>query len=310
MNFSQKCNAFLGARKTADKKLRRRPNILGTYFGTKVVDGVETPCYTVMVSIKKKPSELEDNEMIPPMLTRNGKFLLTDVIQVGRPRLESGFRIFDGTQVGTVGAFLRHSDQFYALTCAHCITGPDGNVATSDPVAIDYPTPNTGAYDLGMTGQFIESRGTGRLPDFSDVDAGLIEISSELISNYAENRQNLEIYRPPLSPSEIDKELINVPVQGWGGTANGYIYGQVLGTMVHLLMNDEIHYFDLCIGNPPLVELTHPGDSGLLWRLSDGRALAVHMAGDGYHPNYSKLSYGYFASRLIKHFESNEFLEA
>ncbi len=290
------------ARKAADQRLERLPNVVGSCFSLKRTKGVATDqlSYTLLVSHKPDARDLADDDLIPPTVTRLGVQMPTDVHIIGPLRREAGFAIDDGTQVGTVGAFARGAGGlYYALTCAHCIGGPDGNIHTPDPIRIEYPQRFGPILPLGISADAEMTPGTGLQPDFGEFDAAIAHVTAPTLLQHVQGRPALPVFQPDpaLGPDGLS-DLLYRPVQGWGAAANGILHGQIQGVMVHV----QGQYFDLMIGDPAGQGLTTVGDSGLLWIGPFGQAYGLHMAGDGVPGSPSPHAFACFAHRPVTRF--------
>jgi hypothetical protein len=259
--------------------------------------GVRTDefCYTVLVSQKPAAHLLADADLIPPSVTRLGREMPTDVRVIGPLRREAGFAIDDGTQTGTVGAFARRDDgKYYALTCAHCVTG------AAPGILIEYPNRFGPLLPLGVSAQAEISSGTGMQPDFGEFDAATVEVTAPNIRQYVATRAALPVFHPDpsLGPAALAEFLAFTPVQGWGAAANTILRGQIEGVMVIV----QGQFFDLMITDPSGGGLTTQGDSGLLWTGPFGQAYGLHLAGDGPPGSSSPHAFACFAHRAVSRF--------
>ncbi|OYW73534.1 MAG: hypothetical protein B7Z37_21135 [Verrucomicrobia bacterium 12-59-8] len=297
------------ARKGADRRLHRLPNVLGSCFGVKHKDGVRTGelSYTLLVSQKLPAQELTPEHRIPATVMRLGTRMPTDVRVIGPIRREAGYAMDDGTQVGTIGAFARRADgRLYALTCAHCITGRDKDIHARKQLRIEYPERNVGILPLGVSAEADMAAGTGMQPEFGEFDAALAELSDDAavtapaLLAHVRGCAELPVYEPPagLSPEELADLLSFTPVQGWGAAANGMLRGQIEGVMVFV----QGQYFDLMITDPGGQGLTTVGDSGLIWTGPLGKAYGIHMAGDGPSGSASAHTFACFAHRPARRY--------
>jgi hypothetical protein len=275
---------------------------VGSCFALKRVGGQRTPmlAFTVFVREKVSSASLGAHQRIPNTVRRHGVDLPTDVVVVKDLRNEFGFAIDDGVQLGTTGAFAAKSNSLYAVTCAHCITGPDGNYNTPDPVRIEFPSRGF-IVPLGTSADAVVNQGSGLYPDFGEMDIGLVQVADPPVIAYIGTRPTLPSFQPPpnLGLEEIRGILLNTPVQGWGARTNNIIRGQVEGVFV----NYPPRFFDLMISDPAGQGLTMPGDSGLMWIGPMGQAYGIHMVGeDDGTGNPSQNTFACFAFRAASHF--------
>lgn len=296
---------FQISRKNADSKLFRLKNVVGSCLGFKIKGGIRSKelCVTVFVSRKVQSKGLTPKNRIPKTVRRHGLDLPTDVIALGNIRQELGFSILDGTQVGTVGCFARVDGQYFALTCAHCITGRDGDFNTPDLITIDFPSPGM-PLSLGMSAGGLQFQGIGIFPDYGDFDGGIVSVCSPAMTAYVRSRPPLEPFRPSLAQFSEDglRQLLEYsPVQGWGAGTDNVLRGQVHGVFATIAG----YRYDLVIGSIQGSGLTSKGDSGMVWLNSSGEALGIHMAGDGAGPGgTSQFGFAQFAFRLSDRFRA------
>lgn len=297
------------ARKSADHRLHRLPNVVGSCFGIKQTAGVHTGqlSYTLLVSQKVPAHELVPEHRIPSTVTRLGMRMPTDVRIIGPLRRETGYAIDDGTQLGTIGAFARRADStLYALTCAHCIPGVDGNIHTPANLRVEFPDRFGAIVPLGISADAEISDGTGIHPEFGEFDAAMVEltgapdITAPALLDHVRNCTELPVYEPPsgLSADEMAALLNFTTVQGWGAASNRVLSGQIIGVMVTF----EGHFFDLMISAIDGQGLTIVGDSGLIWTGPLGKAYGIHMAGDGPVGSASTTTFACFAHRATTRF--------
>ncbi|WP_395744546.1 hypothetical protein [Prosthecobacter sp.] len=297
------------ARKSADRRLHRLPNVVGSCFGIKHTAGVSTGrlSYTLLVSQKVPDHGLAPAHRIPATVTRLGRRMPTDVRVIGTLRRESGFAIDDGTQLGTIGAFARRADgSLFALTCAHCIPGGDGDIHTPASLRVEFPDRFGAIVPLGISADAEISDGTGLQPEFGEFDAAIAEltgspdITAPALLDHVRNCADLPVYEPPpgRTPEELADLLNFTTVQGWGAASNRVLLGQIIGVMVTF----EGHFFDLMISALDGQGLTTVGDSGLVWTGPLGKAYGIHMAGDGPIDSPSPNTFACFAHRATTRF--------
>lgn len=296
-------SSFHAARKRADNGLAKtRRTVVGTAIGMKVTGGVVDPsqvCLTVFVTTKKPKSRLRRDEMIPASVTRFSTEIPTDVIEIRQPpRLEFGFAINDSTQLGTSGCFARNADGVYAVSCAHCVSGPDRDPTSSDPIFIEFPMREMYLY-AGNSVPTVPISGGGTFPAFGDSDVGLIAISPEAkeLQQYAMGRDPLSLveWDGNLTMAQVSNMLRYTPVQGWGAGSDNIVRGRVARIFVQLYSR----YYDLMIESYSNSGLTRPGDSGLMWLNAANMAVGMHMAGADFTvEGSSRYSLSMFASRI------------
>ena len=229
----------------------------------------------------------------------------TDVVVIGKPRRQAGFRIFmDGPGeglFGTLTCFVSNSQGNFAASCAHCLGGVDGDLNNPKDVSINFPDLSA-ARVLGTTAGGEDVFGEGRLPNFGEFDAGVVRITGSAVLTYVAAREPLSVFRPTvdLGPAEISSMLKDNVVQGWGAGSEALVLGKVVNT----LLNFDSKFYDMLIESSDGDGITRAGDSGLLWfRSSTGEALAVHTAGATQAENGKTLhALGFFVYRLADRF--------
>ena len=270
---------FQIARKAADARLKRLPNVVGTCLGLRERDGKKTNevCLTVFVRNKRPESKLPKKGMIPSKVVRHGKELATDVIEILGLEKQLRFGIQDGVHAGTLGCFGRKgAGDFYGVSCAHCIGGPDNDTSTPNDIVVEYP--NDGNFmQLGPSANAVDSPGTGVFPQYGALDSGLIHVNDATILTYASGQPELPVLRftETMTQDQIANTLQSTPVTGWGAKS-GLHNAIIAGVFCHVF--DQ--FFDLMITDPTNGPLTEPGDSGLVWLNPFDRAVGFHMQGD------------------------------
>jgi hypothetical protein len=297
----QRLKRYQRARKAADAKLHAHRNVVGSCFGMKKSEGVRTDqlCVTVFVRRKVGRSKLRQEDRIPDFVQRHGLTLPTDVVVVGKFRNQLGFAIWDGVQVGTLGAFAHKDNKLVGVTCAHCITGTAGDFNIPTSISIKFPE-NESFGPLGPSISGMSLPGTGISPEFGDFDLGLVDVTAPPVVDYVTTRSSMSVFRPPdLATQQGLLDLLQyLPVQGWGAGSDNIVRGRIEGVMG--VWDDK--FFDLMIENHSGGGLTHDGDSGMMWTNAAGEALGIHMGGDG--PGGDVLSdnaIAYFAFRAVDH---------
>jgi hypothetical protein len=292
---------FQVARKSADTRLKRLPNVIGTGYGTKERDAEKTSESSFIVFVRKKlpKRKLQGHETIPSKLVRNGKEVITDVIEIRGLEEQLRFGLQDGIKAGTLGCFGWRRQNLFGVTCAHCIGGPDNDTSTPDDIVIEYP----GADDfrlLGKSADAADSPGTGIYPSYGALDSGLIAVADAVVHRYAAGQPRLNplIFDSGVTPHEIENSLVGLHVSGWGA-ASGSHSAVIAAVFVNVLGQ----FFDLMISTADNGPLTEKGDSGLLWIDNSHRGVGFHMQGN-VTPNGGPSTYGFavFAFRVADWF--------
>lgn len=274
-----------GARLEDHVQLLQLPNIMGSAIGYKRRAGVRTRTPAVIVYVDKKlpVAALTDGERVPATLFGN-QLIPTDVVQLGRLVNQLGtspwFCRDRIDNQGTVTTLCKSSHgKLYGLTCAHCIAGEDRNLATSDPVFL-WDSNINDYIEVGSSGPYADNTGYGIDNNFGFSDWGLFAINDSSLRIMAEHTGA----RATSFPS------IGTVLQA--RTSHGVIRGVVEHSCIELGDN---RFADIAIH----IEegATFPGDSGVLWSDTNGRAVAIHAVGL-HDPNGSKFSFAMFAQRI------------
>lgn len=264
-----------------------KPNVIGTALGLKRTDGEIRDQSSLIVIVDKKcpRSSLSDSENIPVRVRSGDQFVPTDVIELPYLRLEYGpapFATSDDRKKGTVGAFARDEGDYYALTCAHCIRGADGDPYT--PSAVKFWSRTRRRYEsVGLSTRAQAWPGSGRPGSFGFSDAALIRLEKREALQWAARRQPLSIWRSLRAGIQVQGET-------YGGTKTGKILG--LDVIV------KRRRADMMIAMAK--DGTKPGDSGMMWRTANGVAVGLHAMGNGRGRNPSTISLAMAAYRLPK----------
>lgn len=282
------------ARRTADRRLVQRQNAWGTAFGLKIVQGKITgePCYTVFVDAKKPKSKLSKADLVPATVTRGGRRLYTDVIEIQRLMFHSVPSVTDGVNMGTLSCFAQGDNGLVGISAGHALWGSDESNVQPDNIEVWLPAVRTW-FATGETTRIIYESGAGTAADFGFVDAGMFEIGAPEVQDVATEAAPLNVV------DELSPALRGLPVSGEGGVS-----GPCQGVVTHVFVSAEEgggRRFDLMISSVDGEGMTRPGDSGLLWRTDNGAALAIHLVGENRGSLGSRFSLGCLAARVRDH---------
>jgi hypothetical protein len=153
------------ARRRSDGRLGALPHVRATAFGLARRDGelLDEPAYLVFVDRKLPKSRLRSESRVPRFVTRGGQRLYTDVLEIGRPMLQSAIALNDRKQQSTTTCFARKANGVYAVSCAHGLVGPDGYAITPDPIEV-WRASLSRWETLGESDLTVQSAGTGVPP--------------------------------------------------------------------------------------------------------------------------------------------------
>lgn len=297
--------SYQRARKSADFALMAKPNVVGTGYGVKFVKGKPTtdPCFTIFVTRKRPLGLLRKASRVPETVVRLGRRWLTDVVEVGEIVKESALRILDRRdEIGTCNLLARWGNQPVCVTCAHAIAGLDSSVF-DDLEEVSLKVPGELGTVMGVSVAGEESHGRGYDLDYGEFDAGLIGNLRPGVADLFDNGQRVQVYRPT-SPEGLDMELFGEPVTGHG-SVSGHLESFIRHTRISLIDGSRI---DLVIGDGT-ADMTTSGDSGLCWRLRDGRLVGMHFAGDRRQgSNRSVRSMAMLACRFVDRFDLDDLI--
>lgn len=295
------------ARHRADQRLAKLPNVWATAYGVKRIDGelTQVPCYTVYVSKKIPSKKIDKNDLVPKSLKRNGKSLLTDVIELGPLRLhgivdpsKKGRIITGGKLYGTLGCFAKGNGEILCLSCAHVTGGQDEDPNTPEQISLWDPSRKEW-HPIGISTVGLYERGNGYPPDFGKLDAGLVRIQDVTVRRFANSLPPLQVFMPKAN-ANVPALLQGTPLRA-KGAMSGICEGVVTGVWMRDIRGSGISA-DLVITDQQGADLTRPGDSGMLWKDRNGTAVAIHILGEDRGPEPSRVSLSAFVYRITNHF--------
>lgn len=273
------------ARETHLRKIMALPHVTGTAIGEKLTDGAPTGERGLVVFVDRKlPKTQLDGALVPKRVRLGNMSVLTDIVELPGLAPQFGpapYYCSDGFAPGIVSSISRSFGEIVAVTCAHCIKGPDLDPFSSDPMKIWHPASKR-YIDVGVSDYAVYGRGRGVPGDFGFLDAGMFTVEDIAIRAQANAAPALSVW---------DNVRTNTRV--WMETGHGIVHG-----MVHAIEAVFPNAFaDVSIR---LTEGgTFKGDSGGLWRTESGLAVAIHTMGSDLGPNApSDLSVGMFAHRV------------
>lgn len=278
--------ALTAAQSELQSRLVDRAGLVGSMVGVKLKRGQPTTTLGITFLVRRKvPSaELKPSARIPKRMKIGNETFSTDVIEwpaMTEQNLTHASIINDARTQGTLTCFARSPFGVYGLSCAHCLRGADGNPATPTPVAMY--SPDVGRYlRAGDSLLAVYAAGPGLPGNFGYLDCGLFTLRDPSLMARANSAM-------PLAVVDDIRKLMNtrlvarsaLDVQGFADRRRD---AQVIGVNLDAL--DERCDVVLLASMPG----TFQGDSGMLWRTSDGRAAAIHARGEVVPPgNGSRL---------------------
>jgi hypothetical protein len=286
-------------REKAAQRLRSLPYVVGVGWGSKVTGRKDTGerCLTVLVSRKHRKELLARHHRIPRAVDWGGKRVPTDVVVLGKLRLESVRYVQTGNQLGTAGIFARRNAEMLAVSCAHVFYGDDGVLGTSDFTRYY----NQQWLPLGPSVAVQEDKGSTLPEEWGMFDGGVARIDDPQFAALVGPLTAAQVFD---HVAEADKIAILPGKPVFAERADGVtLRATVMATMTSGT-NSEFGRHDLLIRHAQGDGLTRVGDSGLLWRLQeDGRPLALHLG--SYRSNSAGLgtiSATFFVQRASRRF--------
>jgi hypothetical protein len=237
--------------------------VAGTMLGAKVTDGEVTAENSIIVLVKSKRalSRLSRDERIPKWLSADGVRMRTDVMRMGSIEWQgwqNAVYCSDAIHNGVVSAFIREKDRVLGLSCAHVLEGKDGKADKPSPVTLQ--TSEGQLLEAGVTIDARRSSGKGFGDGFGFADVAAFSVKADwAIRN-------------------VDRLL---PIEAVSN-ANGAVYLQTLAGVRNGRVTGERFAGDNWFADYVIAlegRGTFEGDSGALWRLPDGRGVAIHAGG-------------------------------
>ncbi|QEX19604.1 hypothetical protein FRZ44_49190 [Hypericibacter terrae] len=227
----------------------------------------EELCLTVLVANKIAKSDLKVDDRLPRYVRHEGKTIPVDVVRLRRLKPQVSvfpdpgpvaIKVGDASQ-GTIGALCSVGGQFFALTCGHVVPN-----ASFENIAYSYSPGSKTWIPIGKTHKRIISPDTDGF-----VDAALIALEHPELIVRASHATFLE-FGMPMGGQQLLAH----------GASHGICHGVVSG--LHAIITDAVLGTLYC---DALINVSSPGtfggDSGMLWKDSDGRAVAMHSYGEG-----------------------------
>lgn len=293
-------------RDRVDRRLLQKRGVWATAIGQKEVAGNYTGdvCLTVFTSYKLRKSTLRTEDVVPKWVTLGGTKYPTDVIQLGKlEQLQAGIPTFAHTLAdqrtrSTLSGFTYDGQGFHALSCAHSMTGPDEIPFNNQQIEVrDARTRQW--LRLGANIRAMYGPGSAQDQNWGFSDAALVEINmpgTEHLISALRQKNPRPVVRMPQSKLEAES-LVGNTVTGIGAHT-GVITAEVSHTLFRSIQTGRL--VDIVIKRPDNGPLTAKGDSGLLWYLQDGTALAMHAVGKiKGRSTVAYMSFSMFLDRLL-----------
>lgn len=267
------------------------PNVVGTGLGIKRRNGVavERTAIVVFVASKMSKDSLPPKTRVPQFILCEERRIPTDVVEIRRVRLEFGgapYALTDSETNGTLSAFAQGDDQvFHGVSCAHCLTGEDGDPYASSVIKV-WDTTRERFADAGRSGYVVDSPGFGLPANYGFSDIGLFQLEHPALVQRASNAPILPVLTNPRRGMRVFGQTLTATLTG--------TIDAVEATVDNLDIDIVIR-----VEGPG----TRRGFSGMLWRTESGQAVGVHTWGadfDNQEDSGSRFSLA-MAARRVEH---------
>lgn len=276
LSTGERIKALLALRDELDDRVGSKADVLGSMVGLKLKAGKSTGRLGVTYFVREKlpKTEMEPRKRVPTKLRVGNVVVSTDVIVwpcMEEQTFPEGTILFDGQNQGTLTCFGVSQAGAFGVSCAHCLTGIDGNPATPTTVAA-YASPPGQFLPVGQSVYLAYSPGIGGRDNFGYLDCGLFDLRDRMLTKRAAISQVVGLV------NDIHV-LVGLRLTGISAlnapNSNGHVReAQVVGVEAETL--GERCDVVLNVMTPG----TFRGDSGMLWLTQEGQAAAVHARGE------------------------------
>lgn len=291
-------NKLVAIASSVEDKIKNLQNVVGYGWGVKITKNRITSNDCVTIFVRRKAKKIALKEHIPPMVEVGEGKWPTDVVRLGRLRLEAHPQhIRCGSKLGVAGIYASRENQHFAVSCSHVVTGEDSILTRDDNVEYF----NDEWHRLGPAVAAYEDRGLGTTFEWGAFDAGLARIDDPQFRMFVMSLPQGEIFDHQRDVDDLRGAILNRPVFAIRGNGTR-IDAQVFAIMTNDTGRDLPRH-DLLIRHPYGKGLTRNGDSGIVWRLANGMPLGMHFG--GYNQNsqqVSTVSAAFFVKRVALRF--------
>lgn len=265
------------------------PNVLGTGLGIKRQNGIAILRTAIVVFVGSKVSNdsLLPKNRVPQFVFCDGRRIPTDVVEIGRVRLEFGgapYALTDSETNGTLSAFAEGDNQeLHGVSCAHCLIGEDGDPYVPSTIKV-WDTTRQRFADAGRSGYVVDSPGFGLPTNYGFSDIGLFHLEHPVLVQRASKAPILPILANPRRGMRVIGQTLTATLTG--------TIDAIEATVDNLDADIVVR-----VGGPG----TRPGFSGMLWRTESGQAVGVHAWGaafDDQEDSGSRFSLSMAARRI------------
>ncbi|WP_173196192.1 hypothetical protein [Geobacter sp. SVR] len=276
LTITERVKALLALRGELDERVGSKADVLGSMVALKLTAGKITGRLGVTYFVREKipKAKLIPRQRVPTKVQVGDVVVSTDVMtwpRMEEQSLQVGTILFDGRLQGTLTCFGVSQAGSFGVSCAHCLTGVDGNPATSTTVAA-YASPPGQFLPIGQSVYLAYSPGIGVLDNFGYLDCGLFDLRDQVLSGRAATSQLIDLVEDihVLVGHRLKGiSALNAPNANWQVRE-----AQVLGVEAEAL--GERCDVVLSVLPPG----TFRGDSGMLWLTQEGQAAAIHARGE------------------------------
>ena len=267
---------IIALRKELDDRIGSNADVIGSMVGLKFKCGAPTKRLGITYFVRQKipKAELRPKQRVPSRLNIGGLTISTDIVawpQMEEQMSQQGTILFDGRVQGTLSCFGISQAGAYGVSCAHCLTGIDGNPATPTGVAA-YVVPPGQFLSVGQSVFLAYSPGVGAHDNFGYLDCGLFDLRGHIFASRAANSQFVEVVED--IHGLVGSRLTGISALNAPNTASHIREAQVVGVEAEALGERS----DVVLSVLP--PGTFKGDSGMLWVTPAGQAVAIHARGE------------------------------
>lgn len=268
--------ALVALRAELDDRVGNRADVIGSMVGLKFRAGQLTKQLGITYFVREKiaKAHLSPRRRVPVKLRVGEAVVTTDVVawpHMAEQSLPPGTIVYDGRQQGTLSCFGLSQAGVFGVSCAHCLTGIDGNPATPSAIAI-YANPSVRFVPVGATVYLAYSPGIGVPGNYGYLDCGLFDLRDHALAARAAAGKVLKLVND--IHTLVGYGLVGISPLNAPGSSGSLREAQAVGVEAQALGERS----DLVLNVQ--VPGTFRGDSGMLWLTEDGRAAAVHARGE------------------------------
>lgn len=275
-SITKRVKTLVDLRDTIDDRVGSKADVIGSMVGLKFRAGKLTEQIGITYFVREKlpKAEINPRRRVPKRLRVGDDVVMTDVVEWPRmteQSLPEGTILFDGRLQGTLSCFAVSRVGFFGVSCAHGLTGIDGNPATPTKVSA-YANPPGQFIPIGQSVYLAYSPGIGMPGNFGYLDCGLFDLRDRTLAGRATAGEALQVVGD--IHALVGRHLMGVSALNAPGSSGPLREARVVGVEARAL--DELCDVVLNVEPPG----TFRGDSGILWLTEERRAAAIHARGE------------------------------